>query len=137
MVRAQDGKQFSAVYDPVKRGFVDRPTVIVGEGPTGQSKEWVASNALVNNPTARPIIELFDAAQRSGRVGTIDMNHLMRQRLAGFDTGGFISNRQPKTSASGRNNPITINPYDPAMLEMLELLRSLKKMASRRKHTSV
>lgn len=49
--RAQDGKLFPDTdYDPDARGFIDHPTVIVGEGPAGQSKEWVASNAAVEIP---------------------------------------------------------------------------------------
>lgn len=43
--REQDGKHFNAEYSPGKRGYIDHPTVIVGEGPKGRSKEWVASNA--------------------------------------------------------------------------------------------
>lgn len=89
--RAQDGKPFTAIYDPNKRGFVDKPTVLVGEGPAGESMEWVAGGSLVKNPTARPIIDLMDKAQTSGQASTIDMNRLIRARMAGFDTGGFIS----------------------------------------------
>ena len=37
--RKQDGKMFHADYDPDKRGFIDKPTVIVGEGGYGHSKE--------------------------------------------------------------------------------------------------
>lgn len=89
--RTQDGKPFTAIYDPDKRGFVDKPTVLVGEGPAGESMEWVAGGSLVRNPTARPIIDLMDKAQTSGQASTIDMNRLIRARMAGFDTGGFIS----------------------------------------------
>ncbi len=39
------GKMFRADYDPDRRGFIDKPTVLVGEGGYGHSKEWVASNA--------------------------------------------------------------------------------------------
>lgn len=33
VIRSQDGRRFRAAYDPSARGYVDRPTVIVGEGP--------------------------------------------------------------------------------------------------------
>ena len=46
--REQDGKRFHAKYDPKKRGYVNQPTVIVGEGP--RPKEWIASNEAVENP---------------------------------------------------------------------------------------
>ena len=34
-------------------------TVIVGEGPRGRSKEWVASNAALENPTIAPLIDVY------------------------------------------------------------------------------
>ena len=59
--RAQAGKLFpNSDYDPDARGFIDHPTVIVGEGPAGQSKEWVASHAAVSNPTVAPILDILD-----------------------------------------------------------------------------
>ncbi|MDR1716926.1 MAG: hypothetical protein LBS20_13900 [Prevotella sp.] len=93
------GKKYKALYDPGKRGFVDKPTVLVGEGPAGRSREWVASNDAYSNPTIRPIIDLIDAEQRAGTVSTVDMNRLIRARMAGFDTGGFIS--APAASGQG------------------------------------
>ncbi|GAB6121004.1 hypothetical protein [Dysgonomonas termitidis] len=95
------GKKYKALYDPDKRGFVDKPTVLVGEGPAGQSREWVASNAAYKNPTIRPIIDLIDAEQRAGTVSTVDMNRLIRARMAGLDTGGFIARSEPGQSSRG------------------------------------
>lgn len=89
--RAQDGKNFNAVLDPDKRGFVDRPTVIVGEGPEGKSREWVASNDALQNPTVVPFINVLNESQEKGDIRTVDMNQLMRKRLAGFESGGPIS----------------------------------------------
>lgn len=91
VVRAQDGKEFNAELDPDKRGFVDKPTVIVGEGPAGNSREWVASNAALENPTVVPFINVLNDAQEKGVIRTVDMNQMMRKRLAGFETGGSIS----------------------------------------------
>lgn len=89
--RAQDGKLFpNTDYDPGARGFIDRPTVIVGEGPSGQSKEWVASNAAVENPTVAPILNLLDKAQQAGTIRTLDLNQVIRTRMAGFSSGGSI-----------------------------------------------
>jgi hypothetical protein len=85
------GKKYKAQYDPDRRGFVDKPTVLVGEGPAGRSREWVANNDAYSNPTIRPIIDLIDAEQRAGTVATVDMNRLIRARMAGLDTGGFIA----------------------------------------------
>nr|DAY43971.1 MAG TPA: tail tape measure [Caudoviricetes sp.] len=89
--RAQDGKLFpGADYDPDARGFIDRPTVIVGEGPVGQSREWVASNAAVENPTVAPILNLLDQAQQAGTIRTLDLNQVIRARMAGFSSGGSV-----------------------------------------------
>lgn len=96
--REQDGKRYKAVLNPKRRGYIGSPTVIVGDGPVGKSREWVASNDAVSNPTIRPLLDMIDSAQRSGTVRTVDMNLLMRQRMAGFENGGFIG-------SAARQNP--------------------------------
>ena len=102
--RAQDGKLFpDADYDPDARGFIDRPTVIVGEGPSGYSKEWVASNAAVSNPTIAPILDILDKSQQAGTIRTLDLNQVIRARMAGYSSGGTIS----KTTVS---SPDPISP---------------------------
>lgn len=138
--REQDGKHFNAEYAPGKRGYVDHPTVIVGEGPRGRSKEWVASNAALENPTIAPLINLMDTAQRAGQIRTFDMSKYL-MAMQGRALGGSIARQSARTSqeiapggadfyvrtqesahrdagnaASGRNN-----------YELLELLRELKR----------
>lgn len=93
-------------YDPDARGFIDKPTVIVGEGPTGQSKEWVASNAAVENPTVGPILDMIDKSQQAGTIRTLDLNQVIRSKMAGFSSGGSISQpmsftETPKDSGGG------------------------------------
>lgn len=87
--REQDGKHFNAEYSPGKRGYIDHPTVIVGEGPKGRSKEWVASNAALENPTIAPLIHLMDAAQRAGQIRTFDMGKYL-MAMQGRVLGGSI-----------------------------------------------
>lgn len=89
--REQDGQLFHAAYDPNRRGFVDRPTVIVGEGPVGRSREWVASNAAVENPTVAPIIDIIDRAQRAGTIRMLDMNKFILQQTQGRQSGGSVA----------------------------------------------
>ena len=138
--REQDGKHFNAEYAPGKRGYVDHPTVIVGEGPRGTSKEWVASNAALENPTIAPLINLMDAAQRAGQIRTFDMSKYL-MAMQGKALGGSIARQSVRTSqkiapggadfyvrtqesahrdagnaTSGRNND-----------ELLELLRELRR----------
>jgi TP901 family phage tail tape measure protein len=91
IIREQDGKYFpDADYDPDRRGYVDRPTVIVGEGPAGQSREWVASNAAITNPTVAPVLDMVDKAQQAGMIRSFDLNAAMRARAAGYADGGII-----------------------------------------------
>ena len=138
--REQDGKHFNAEYAPGKRGYVDHPTVIVGEGPRGRSKEWVASNAALENPTIAPLINLMDTAQRAGQIRTFDMSKYL-MAMQGRALGGSIARQSARTSpeiapggadfyvrtqesahrdagnaTSGRNND-----------ELLELLREIKR----------
>lgn len=131
--REQDGKHFNAEYAPGKRGYVDHPTVIVGEGPRGRSKEWVASNAALENPTIAPLINMMDAAQRAGQIRTFDMSKYL-MAMQGRALGGSIArqtapggadfyvrtqesaHRDAGNATSGRNND-----------ELLELLRELKR----------
>ena len=89
--RKQDGKMFRADYDPGRRGFIDKPTVLVGEGGYGHSKEWVASNAAVENPTVAPFIDIIDRAQRAGTIRTLDMNKFLVQQAQGRASGGYIT----------------------------------------------
>ena len=89
--RRQDGKMFRADYDPDKRGFIDKPTVLVGEGGYGHSKEWVASNAAVENPTVAPFIDIIDRAQRAGTIRTLDMNKFLVQQVQGRASGGYVT----------------------------------------------
>ena len=115
--RAQDGKLFpDADYDPDARGFIDRPTVIVGEGPSGQSKEWVASNAAVSNPTVAPILDILDKSQQAGTIRTLDLNQAIRARMAGYSSGGSID--APKsTDPIPPNTPG--NSLPPRLMERL------------------
>lgn len=89
--RRQDGKMFRADYDPDRRGFIDKPTVLVGEGGYGHSKEWVASNAAVENPTIAPFIDIIDRAQRAGTIRTLDMNKFLIQQAQGRASGGYVT----------------------------------------------
>lgn len=109
--RAQDGKLFSGTdYDPNVRGFIDHPTVIVGEGPVGQSKEWVASNAAVSNPTVAPILDILDQSQQAGTIRTLDLNQAIRARMAGYSSGGSINSSISTTPVQPINAGSTFPP---------------------------
>ena len=72
---------------PDLRGYVDRPTVIVGEGK--RSREFIASNDAVENPTVAPVLSIINSAQQAGRIRSLNLKKSLR--LAGFQSGGFIS----------------------------------------------
>lgn len=121
VTRSQDGKKFNAVYDPDRRGFVDRPTVIVGES----GREWVLSNGGIKNPTIAPVIGLIDEAQRNGTVESLDLNRALRsQRLAGYASGGSLNNRPVSTPPSPAAGAYRNTDLD---IELLLLLRSLNE----------
>lgn len=96
VTREQDGKEFNANYDPSARGYVNSPTVLVGES----GKEWVASNDAVSNPTIKPFIDLLDSAQRKGTIRTIDVRPYMAGMVQGRESGGYISNKGGNDAAS-------------------------------------
>ena len=111
--REQDERLFHAAYDPSRRGFVEKPTVIVGEGPYGHSREWVASNAAVENPTIAPIIDIIDRAQRAGTIRTLDMNKFLLQQAQGKAEGGTIN------SVSNPTQPLSNGSYRDSLIERL------------------
>lgn len=92
VTRAQDGRKYTAELNPSLRGFVSRPTVIVGEGPAGMSREWVASNDAVNNPTVSPILSIIDHAQQAGTIRSLDLNkYIASMQILGKQEGGPVS----------------------------------------------
>lgn len=120
--REQDGKRFHADYDPYRRGFIDKPTVIVGEGGYGRSREWVASNAAVENPTVAPFLNIIDQAQRAGNIRTLDMNKFLLHQAQGRAAGGYITPSAPTSQPV----PTVINHRDEYNKELLETLKELR-----------
>lgn len=120
--REQDGKRFHADYDPYRRGFIDKPTVIVGEGGYGRSREWVASNAAVENPTVAPFLNIIDQAQRAGNIRTLDMNKFLLHQAQGRAAGGYITPSAPTSQPI----PTVINHRDEYNKELLETLKELR-----------
>lgn len=126
VIREQDGKEFRDVdYDPDRRGFIDHPTVIVGEGPVGRSKEFVASNAAVENPTVAPVLAAIDQAQRAGTIRTLDVNKVMQlPAFSGKETGGSIS---ASSTGSLGGSSMTAAPLQSCMsAEERELLEKVQ-----------
>lgn len=123
--REQDGRRFHAAWEPARRGFVDKPTVIVGEGGYGHSREWVASNAAVENPTVAPVIDIIDRAQRAGTIRTLDMNKFLMQQAAGREAGGPVN---PAIPSAYPSQPLTPGSSASTLIERLTAV--LNRLAS-------
>ena len=127
VVREQDGKEFpNAEYAPDRRGFIDHPTVIVGEGPVGHSKEFVASNEAVENPTIAPVLAAIDQAQRAGNVRTLDLSKVLQlPAFSGRASGGSVdTSTQP--DAATPSSAMSMSADEKKLLqELYALLRHL------------
>ena len=60
--REQDGKRFYAEFSPNRRGFVNKPTVIVGEN----GSEYVIPNKMLQNPEVAGFVQAIEAARLKG-----------------------------------------------------------------------
>lgn len=125
--REQDGKRFRAMHEPRLRGYVDRPTVIVGDGPAGRSREWVASNDALSNPTVAPIIRMLDAAQLSGQIRTIDMGAVLRRQLAGHQSGGYIAGSASRVDTPPPATVASVSSNDRAVRAMERFVDTMER----------
>lgn len=125
--RRQDGKLFRNVaVEADKRGYIDRPTVIVGEGP--QSKEFVASNAAVENPTVAPLLDIIDKAQMAGNIRSLDMNREIQARMIGRVSGGSLDDTGHGRQRRGDGQSPVLDDTGIDTLERLDdTLRSLQR----------
>lgn len=119
VTRSQDGRRFNAAYNAGKRGFVNRPTVIVGEKP-----EYVVPHEGLQNPTLRPIIEMIELARINKNLSTIDMRAVM-PAIAGRQEGGYVY--QPATTP-GSEPQTTNNKQQTTDPEMRIMLKKLIKL---------
>jgi len=115
--RSQDGKLFNAKHDPRKRGYVSGATIIVGEKPN--SSEYVVSDAGVNNPTVRPVLDILEMARQNGNLAQINLPAILNSMYPSFsgrERGGYadIQNSEPAKYHSIQNDSNTM---------MMELIR--------------
>ena len=125
VVRSQDGRMYNnADFDPSARGFISRPTVIVGDGPAGMSKEWVASNAAVNNPTISPLLNIIDQAQQAGTIRSLDMNkYIAAMQCYGHAKGGSVN----AGNSVAPSAPADSYKMDAALDKLSELMQKLSE----------
>lgn len=119
VVRSQDGKRFNAKNRPAKRGFINEPTLLVGEH---SKEEFVANGMAVKNPTVRPVLDIIDVAQRNGSINSLNLLNVLERaytfRARGMESGGYTQQPNPTPAA-----------MDPATLAMLSgLKQSMDKL---------
>lgn len=121
VTRSQDKKKFNAKYSPGTRGYIDSPTVLVGEN----GREFVVNADGVNNPTIAPILSILDTAQRSGSISTLNLEKILvdtypaqRISMPNRKSGGaFGYDPDPISSSDG----LTSEEYQ-VLLKVLEKL---------------
>ncbi|KAF5060796.1 Phage-related minor tail protein [anaerobic digester metagenome] len=115
--RQQDGKRFRAKHDPRKRGYVSTPTIIAGE--KRGSSEYIVSDAGVNNPTIRPILDILEMGRLNGNLSTINLPAILEstRTYPGRQQGGYISDMSGNNPSS--NQPAAAPAQDPALLEII------------------
>lgn len=123
VVRAQDNKMFRAqMNNPYKRGYVDRPTILVGEG---NKREFVASNEAVENPTIGPVLDVINTAQRQGKISSLNLFKVLEQNkemtvMPGRERGGSFT----QSTAPYRSTADAILP------DVIDLLRKTERTLS-------
>lgn len=111
-----DGKRFDADYSPEKRGFIDKPTVIVSEA----GEEFVATAEAVRNPNLAPIFEMIDIAQKQGSVASLKIPSHMIKGVPGREQGGTIT--QDIIKETETSNSIQFS--DSRIIDALMLVKS-------------
>lgn len=131
-----------------KPGAVDEPAGIVHAG------EWVASQKLLANPVARPMIDALDYAQRTNTIGSLRAEDVSRSIRAGDSlarmsedrgtsammVGAVLKNAEALTALNARlNEPfVTVNTVagdhgiNRAMEEHARLINNITPKTRRR-----
>lgn len=119
--RAQDGRKFNARINPDARGYIDRPTVLVGEN----GMEYVIPNEAMQNPTAAPIINTIEAVRQKGRLRDFDFTQIMPAiiQAPGYAAGGPANGSMPSITLP--TVPGTDTPENKAMIQVLTRLAGI------------
>lgn len=102
--RSQDGRRYRAAVRPGQRGYIGRPTILVGE----DGGEFVANAQATRNPHLRPVFDIIDAAQRRGTVARLNMGVIARSlsgaRVRGYAAGGYTYDPKGAMAAVAADN---------------------------------
>lgn len=124
--REQDGRQFRAGYDPDKRGYINKPTVIVGES----GEEFVVNDKGVHNPTIRPVIDILNRAQKNKTIGSINLPAVLSSAgiVPGRASGGAISQNG---AASNVSQSVTNQSDDSSSVQLATTLSRVTQVLDR------
>lgn len=123
VTRKQDGRLFPARLDPGKRGFVNRPTVLVGEN----GSEYVIPHDALENPSIRPFINTIETARQNGQLKNLRLETVRPEvTVIGRAGGGFVSDDYSGTSAG-----LPEGLSSAGINEMIGLLRKVNDIFSK------
>lgn len=124
VTREQDGRKFKARLNPDKRGFVESPTLLVGEN----GSEYVIPHEGLSNPSLMPIINTMETARKNGTLRSLNFESVYSSASApGKSSGGFIGNSPMDESSNAPSG--TIVPSDDSAQRIIRLLEDLNKKA--------
>lgn len=113
--REQDGRRFYAEFSPNRRGYVNRPTVIVGEnGP-----EYVIPNEMLQNPEVADFVNAIEASRLKG-----EFRNPLNMPVPGRALGGYVmtpTNTVAASSAGGVTASSTVS-IPPELIATLDRL---------------
>lgn len=104
VTRAQDGKRFNANYNPNQRGYVNKPTILVGEY---NKPEYVISSEQLKVPAVRNFVNRLDSGFR---------NNFRNNGIPGFESGGYTQ----QNNITQNMQPVIYT--DPAILTAISQL---------------
>ena len=122
--RKQDGRTFPARLSPNRRGYINGPTVLVGE--SGQ--EYVIPNEALQNPSVAPFVDAIETARRSGRLRDLRLDAVQpRMAMAGRASGGYFADEGSGDVSLPDGTRIPAGSY----AELLQLLRKMNTVFSK------
>ena len=118
--RKQDGRTFPARLSPDQRGWINRPTVLVGEN----GSEYVIPSDALQNPSVRPFVDAIETARRSGRLRDLRLEAVQpRAAVAGRYAGGFFADDTDDLGGAAFPDGVRLSAANSQ--ELLQALRTL------------
>lgn len=101
--RKQDGRKFKARLSPDKRGFINAPTVLVGEN----GGEYVIPNDGLQNTSLMPLISTIETARKNGTLKNLNFSSVYPSVAVGRVAGGYTDTISSVKDTS--NNALSVD----------------------------